>query len=197
MKSITLIALSALALASQATAQNTTESEKLFYSAPIGATVWNAGSPAIISWTNSCKDQANTTFPVSLYQQSGTDQVPVPGIPDLGILDCKKPGKLTVQVPVNITQGNNYSILVTYNDVNSTQSFSALFTIQSNITGPVTTTLLPTTTAVPVTTTPSVPTVTTPNKPTGTGTGANQASVLKAGSQAALVIVAAVASMML
>ncbi|KAG0280166.1 hypothetical protein BGZ95_011092 [Linnemannia exigua] len=190
MKSIALIALSALALASQASAQ------LISYSAPIASTVWKAGSPATISWTNSCSPvEGNTTFPVYLNQQVGQYQEPVPGIPELGYLDCKKAGKLTVQVPANLTQGNNYSILVT----NGNQSYSALFTIQSNITGPVTTTTLttplPTTTVAPVTTTPVAPTVTTPNKPTGTGT--NQAAVLKAGSQAALVIVAAVASMML
>ncbi|KAF9899906.1 hypothetical protein EC991_008150 [Linnemannia zychae] len=180
-------ALSTIALASQAAAQ------LIAYSAPIQATVWNAGSPATISWTNSCNlVEGNTTFPVYLNQQVGQYQVQVPGIPELGYLDCKKPGKITVQVPVNITQGNNYSILVTNG---GNQSYSALFTIQSNITGPVTTTttLLPTTTVAPTTTTLPA-TVTTPSKPSITP---NNAAVLKAGSQAALVIVAAVASMML
>ncbi|KAF9127863.1 hypothetical protein BGW39_005499 [Mortierella sp. 14UC] len=184
----TIAALSTLAFASQAAAQ------LIAYSAPIGATIWTAGSPATISWTNSCNlVEGNTTFPVYLNQQVGQYQVQVPGLPELGYLDCKKAGKITIQVPVNITQGNNYSILVTNG---GNQSYSALFTIQSNITGPVTTTtttLLPTTVAPTTSTVAS--TVTTPPSPSGTLN--NNAAVLKAGSQAALVIVAAVASMML
>ncbi|KAK3816948.1 MAG: hypothetical protein JOS17DRAFT_778594 [Linnemannia elongata] len=194
MKSFALIALSTLALASQTTAQ------LISYSAPIGATQWTAGQPATISWTNSCTDVVgNTTFPVYLNQQVGQYQVQVPGIPELGYLDCKKPGKITVQVPATLPQGNAYSILVTNG---GNQSYSALFTILSTIPGSTTsalpttttTTLPPVSTATTVspTTTTSVPTVsTTPsNKP-------NQAGALKTGSQVAFVVVAAVASLLL
>jgi hypothetical protein len=188
-----VVALSTLALASQAAAQ------LISYSAPISATIWTAGKPATISWTNSCNQvQGNTTFPVYLNHQVGTFQVQVPGIPELGYLDCKRAGKITVQVPA-VPQGNVYSILVTNG---GNQSYSALFTINSDIPGanttiPTATTAMTTTTVAPTTmisTTTSAPlSTTTPNKPVTT----NQAGALKAGSQVALVIVAAVASMML
>ncbi|KAG0289286.1 hypothetical protein BGZ96_007121 [Linnemannia gamsii] len=191
MKSIAIVALSTLALASQVAAQI------LSYSAPIAATQWTAGKPATISWTNSCGPvDGNTTFPVTLNQQVGLYQVQVPGIPELGYLDCKKPGKITIQVPATIPQGNAYSILVT----NGNQSYSALFTILSTIPGsttvplPTTTvapvTTAPTTSVAPITTTSSTTPSTTPNKP-------NHAGALKVGSQAALVVVAAVASLLL
>src|SRR5690242_3619534 len=103
----------------------------------------SAGQPATISWTNSCNEiVGNTTFPVYLNQQVGLYQVQVPGIPELGYLDCKKPGKITVQVPATLPQGNAYSILVTNG---GNQSYSALFTILSTIPGS-TTSALPTTT---------------------------------------------------
>ncbi|KAF8943911.1 hypothetical protein BGZ47_004906 [Haplosporangium gracile] len=191
MKSIALIALSTLALASQATAQ------LIAYSAPIAATQWTAGKPATISWTNSCNQVVgNTTFPVYLNQQVGTYQVQVPGIPELGYLDCKKAGKITVQVPATLPQGNAYSILVTNG---GNQSYSALFTILSTIPGS-TTSALPTTTLPPVTTTTVAPITTTSAPPTVTTTPPtkpNQAGALKTGSQVAFVVVAAVASLLL
>ncbi|KAF9545541.1 hypothetical protein EC957_010850 [Mortierella hygrophila] len=194
MKSIALITLSTLALVSQATAQ------LLSYSAPISATQWTAGKSATISWTNSCSDVVgNTTFPVYLNQQVGLYQVQVPGIPELGYLDCKKAGKITVQVPATLPQGSDYSILVTNG---GNQSYSALFTILSTIPGS-TTSALPTTTMAPVTTV-----ATTTVAPTTTASAAaavtttpstkpNQAGALKTGSQVAFVVVAAVASLLL
>jgi hypothetical protein len=140
----------------------------------------------------------NTTFPVYLNQQVGQFQVQVPGIPELGYLDCKKPGKITVQVPATIPQGNAYSILVT----NGNQSYSALFTINSNIPGsttmplPTTTTLPPVMTA-PTTTVAPITSSTTAANPSATPNKPNHAGALKAGSQAALVIVAAAASLLL
>ncbi|KAF9134249.1 hypothetical protein BGX30_011999 [Mortierella sp. GBA39] len=194
MKSIALIALSTLALVSQATAQ------LIAYSAPISATQWTAGKSATISWTNSCTDVVgNTTFPVYLNQQVGLYQVQVPGIPELGYLDCKKAGKITVLVPATLPQGSGYSILVTNG---GNQSYSALFTILSTIPGS-TTSALPTTTMAPATTiattaattttvavAATVTTTPTPTKP-------NQAGALKTGSQVAFVVVAAVASLLL
>ncbi|KAF9143861.1 hypothetical protein BG015_000281 [Linnemannia schmuckeri] len=195
MKSIAIIALSTLALASQATAQ------LISYSAPIAATQWTAGQPATISWTNSCNQVVgNTTFPVYLNQQVGQYQVQVPGIPELGYLDCKKPGKITVQVPATLPQGSAYSILVTNG---GNQSYSALFTILSTIPGS-TTSALPTSTLPPVTTTTTAtaaPITTTAARPTVTTTPPttkpNQAGALKTGSQVAFVVVAAVASLLL
>ncbi|KAK5823617.1 hypothetical protein F5H01DRAFT_363280 [Linnemannia elongata] len=192
MKSFAFVALSTLALVSQTTAQ------LIAYSAPIGATQWTAGQPATISWTNSCNEiVGNTTFPVYLNQQVGLYQVQVPGIPELGYLDCKKPGKITVQVPATLPQGNAYSILVTNG---GNQSYSALFTILSTIPGS-TTSALPTTTLAPVTTTTTVaPITTTSATTTATATPTtkpNQAGSLKTGSQVAFVVVAAVASLLL
>ncbi|KAG9071554.1 hypothetical protein KI688_005766 [Linnemannia hyalina] len=193
MKSIALITLSTLALVSQATAQI------LAYSAPISATQWTAGKSATISWTNSCNEVVgNTTFPVYLNQQVGLYQVQVPGIPELGYLDCKKAGKITVLVPATIPQGNDYSILVTNG---GNQSYSALFTILSTIPGS-TTLALPTTTVAAVTTTATTvpPTKTASAAPVVTTTPPttpNQAGALKTGSQVAFVVVAAVASLLL
>ncbi|KAG0061689.1 hypothetical protein BKA57DRAFT_500594 [Linnemannia elongata] len=192
MKSFAFVALSTLALVSQTTAQ------LIAYSAPISATQWTAGQPATISWTNSCNEiVGNTTFPVYLNQQVGLYQVQVPGIPELGYLDCKKPGKITVQVPATLPQGNAYSILVTNG---GNQSYSALFTILSTIPGS-TTSALPTTTLAPVTTTTTVaPITTTSATTTATATPTtkpNQAGSLKTGSQVAFVVVAAVASLLL
>ncbi|KAF9097761.1 hypothetical protein BGX23_008022 [Mortierella sp. AD031] len=190
---IAIIALSTFALASQATAQ------MIAYSLPVASTIWTAGKSAQISWTNSCNSTTgNTTFPVYLQEQQGQFQVPVPGLPELGFLNCIKPGKITVQVPLNITSGIAYSILVANGDV---LSYSALFTIKSDIPGTTTsmttTTLAPATTLAPTTTASAImtvaPTTLAPPKPTGN----TAAGALKAGSQAALVIVAAVASMML
>ncbi|KAF9289845.1 hypothetical protein BGZ88_007593 [Linnemannia elongata] len=192
MKSFAFVALSTLALVSQTTAQ------LIAYSAPISATQWTAGQPATISWTNSCNEiVGNTTFPVYLNQQVGLYQVQVPGIPELGYLDCKKPGKITVQVPATLPQGNAYSILVTNG---GNQSYSALFTILSTIPGS-TTSALPTTTLAPITTTTTVaPITTTSATTTATATPTtkpNQAGSLKTGSQVAFVVVAAVASLLL
>ncbi|KAF9341213.1 hypothetical protein BGZ91_010346 [Linnemannia elongata] len=192
MKSFAFVALSTLALVSQATAQ------LIAYSAPISATQWTAGQPATISWTNSCNEiVGNTTFPVYLNQQVGLYQVQVPGIPELGYLDCKKPGKITVQVPATLPQGNAYSILVTNG---GNQSYSALFTILSTIPGS-TTSALPTTTLAPVTTTTTVAPITTTSATTTATTTPttkpNQAGSLKTGSQVAFVVVAAVASLLL
>ncbi|KAG0278373.1 hypothetical protein BGZ95_004160 [Linnemannia exigua] len=143
---IAFIALSALASTFQTNAQLIT------YSAPISSTQWTAGQPATISWTNSCNQVVgNTTFPVYLHHQVGQYQVQVPGIPELGYLDCKNPGKITIQVPATLPQGNAYSILVVNGGV---QSFSALITILSTIPG--STSALPTTTLLPVTTTTTI-----------------------------------------
>ncbi|KAK3823776.1 MAG: hypothetical protein JOS17DRAFT_777160 [Linnemannia elongata] len=201
MKFVALITLSTLAFVSQVTAQI------IAFSSPITGTQWTAGQPATISWTNSCNQVVgNTTFPVYLNHQVGQFQARVPGISELGYLDCKSPGSITIQVPATIPQGNDYSILVTDG---GTQSYSPMFTILSSVppgstsSGMPTSTMLSTTmssvttattatTVGPRTTTSAPPTVTTTSP-----TMPNQAAALKTGSQVAFVVVAAVASLLL
>ncbi|KAG0207188.1 hypothetical protein BGX28_001526 [Mortierella sp. GBA30] len=185
------IALSALALASQVSAV------LISYSQPIAATQWTAGKSATVSWSNSCNDiQGNTTFPITLNEEVNTLQVEVPGVGPIGYLDCKKAGSTTVQIPATLPQGIKYSILVTNG---GNQSYSALFTILSTVPGPNTTTT--TTTALPMTTSAAVTaTISSPasvTSSTSVPTNSNNAGALKAGSTVALVIVAAVGSLML
>ncbi|KAF9315280.1 hypothetical protein BG003_003192 [Podila horticola] len=182
--------VAAVAMASSVSAQT------LFYSQPIAATQWTAGKTATVSWTNSCTDVVgNTTFPITLNEQAGLYQVEVPGIGPIGYLNCAKAGSTTVNVPATIPQGNTYSILV---NNGGNQSYSAHFTILSTIPGnTTTTTVLPTTTAVTTTATTPLTTVTTTTTGTAKPTPSSHAGALKAGSTAALVVLAAVASMML
>lgn len=194
MKSFTIIALSALALASQVSAQ------LISYSEPVSATQWTAGQGATVAWTNSCDDvSGNTTFPITLNYQVGTLQVQVPNTDAIGQLDCSKPGSTKVQVPSGIPQGSTYSILVVDG---GNQSYSAQFTILSTVPPlstsaplPTTTAAAPTTVSLPTAATTGLPTVTAPTNtpaPTNAAMGA-----LKAGSTAALVVVAAMASFLL
>ncbi|KAG0347086.1 hypothetical protein BG004_000146 [Podila humilis] len=192
-KSLITFAAAALAVASSVSAQT------LFYSQPIAATQWTAGKSATVSWTNKCTDVVgNTTFPITLNQQSGIYQVEVPGVGPIGYLNCAKAGSTTVQIPATIPQGNTYSILV----VNGgNQSYSSHFTILSTIPGSTTattttTTALPTTTTTPSVTTTTQTTTTTTGAPSPSSTGSG-AVALKAGSTVALVVLSAVASMML
>ncbi|KAF9393500.1 hypothetical protein CPC16_001866 [Podila verticillata] len=160
--------VAAIAMASSVSAQT------LFYSQPIAATQWTAGKPATVSWTNTCSDVVgNTTFPISLNQQSGLYQVEVPGVNPIGYLNCAKAG--------------------------STTSYSAMFTILSTVPGVNTTTALPTPTSTTATSTAATTSLTTVTTTTGpaTPTSTSHAGALKAGSTAALVVLAAVASMML
>ncbi|KAF9086625.1 hypothetical protein BGX27_003148 [Mortierella sp. AM989] len=193
MKSFTAVTIATLALASHASAQ------LLSYSEPISSSLWTAGNNATVSWTNACTDaKGNTTYPITLNHQVGMYQVQVPNTGVIGTLDCSEPGSTTVAVPM-VPQGSTYSILVTNS---GNQSYSALFTINSSIPGSNTTTPATTisaTTTASATTTTARSTVSLP--PTTTGgakpTDQNHAGALKAGSTAALVIVAAVASLML
>ncbi|KAF9024463.1 hypothetical protein BGZ52_010887 [Haplosporangium bisporale] len=183
--------VAAIAMASSVSAQT------LFYSQPIAATQWTAGKPATVSWTNTCSDVVgNTTFPISLNQQSGLYQVEVPGVNPIGYLNCAKAGSTTVNIPATIPQGNTYSILVVDG---GNQSYSAMFTILSTVPGVNTTTALPTPTSTTATSTAATTSLTTVTTTTGpaTPTSTSHAGALKAGSTAALVVLAAVASMML
>ncbi|KAF9181046.1 hypothetical protein BGZ51_005706 [Haplosporangium sp. Z 767] len=202
MKSFTAIAISVLALASQATAQ------MISYSQPVTGTQWTAGKPNTVSWINKCPDTytGNKTLPITLNQQVNGLQVPVPGTGTIGYLDCSEGSSTTVDIPASVPSGNTYSILTVYNGV---QSYSALFTIVSTIPGPSTTagnisstTIAPTTTTAAPTTTLTTTAVTSSVRPTVTTTTTatpspiNSAGMLNAGSTIALAIVAAVASLM-
>ncbi|KAG0055414.1 hypothetical protein BGZ83_008687 [Gryganskiella cystojenkinii] len=197
----TLLAVTAVAsIASVATANGL-----LSYGAPIQATVWTAGSTQTVSWTNDCSDLPKTTFPIVLQQEQGTVQVPVPGLAPLGNLDCSSSGSIDVQVPATLPSGNTYSILVVNGDV---QSYSAHFTI-NNPNAPASTSApaVTTTSGAPssvsnTASASSLPTVKTNGTaiPTVTSTAGakptNGAGALKAGSTAALVVVAAVGLML-
>ncbi|KAF9961420.1 hypothetical protein BGZ72_003677 [Mortierella alpina] len=189
-KSTALLAFAASAMASIATA------EMLHYGSPIEATVWTAGKTGTVSWTNDCSDLPNTTFPINLNHQVGTLQVQVPGLAPIGTLDCSSPGSATVQVPATIPQGSTYSILVVNGNE---QSYSALFTINSSIPagGANTTTPSASASAAPSSTASGtkvslLPTASGTPKPSPASAG----SALKAGSTAALVVVAAVGLML-
>ncbi|KAF9585232.1 hypothetical protein BGW38_003296, partial [Lunasporangiospora selenospora] len=124
-----ILAASAAVLAS---AQNNTAG-MLSYGTPVVGTTWDSGKTAPVTWSNDCADSnsTNKTFPISLNRQQGQFQVPL-NIPPIGFLDCSEPGTTTVQVPA-VPSGAGYSILVTIGGI---QSYSALFTIRSNITDP-------------------------------------------------------------
>ncbi|KAG0246839.1 hypothetical protein B0O80DRAFT_453128 [Mortierella sp. GBAus27b] len=195
MKSLSVAALVALSVASQAAAQ------VLYYTSPTSVTTWTAGSTATVSWNNTCSDvSGSTSFPIYLNYQQGGLQVAYPGIDPLGTLDCSSAGSTQVTVPM-VPAGNTYSILVTDG---STQSYSSLFTINSTI--PATTTSAASTTVASTTSAAStsasaasttLPSVTKASATATPTTNPNNAATLKAGSTAALVIVAAVASLML
>ncbi|KAF9416103.1 hypothetical protein BGZ76_004709 [Entomortierella beljakovae] len=204
MKSFTAAAIATLALASHVSAQ------LISFSQPISSTVWTAGETGTVSWSNACADPAskNNTYPITLNYQVGQFQVQVPNTGHIGFVDCTKAGTTSVKVPL-VPQGSTYSILVVNGAV---QSYSAQFTINSSIPGntttgttatATTTTAMTTTTAVTTSTTgttsPSLTTVTSAptTSVTGQPTNSNNAGALKAGSTAALFIVAAVASLML
>ncbi|KAG0014478.1 hypothetical protein BGZ81_000431 [Podila clonocystis] len=187
---ITLLAVSAIA--SVALAQSTVD--PLEFGAPVASTVWTAGTTATVAWNNECDLPAgtNTTFPITLNLQVNGLQQPVAGGP-IGTLDCSKKGSTTVQVP-NVPSGEVYSILASPGGV---LSYSALFKIVGAAAN--TTTVAPTSASATPTGnsttsgTKTLPAVTqSPTKPADSAAGA-----LKAGSTAALVVLAGVASMML
>ncbi|KAK3818953.1 MAG: hypothetical protein J3Q66DRAFT_338937 [Benniella sp.] len=194
MKSFAVVALAALSFASQ------TAAEILFFTSPINTTVWTAGQKGTVSWSNDCAAlPGNHTFPIFLNQQSAAgQQVPVPGATDaIGYLDCSDAGSTSVTVPM-VPAGSLYSVYVANG---ADQSYSALFKIESTIVA--TSASGAASSAVPTATSASAsasvsasirPVTTTTPKPSTTP---NHAGSLKAGSTAALVIVAAVASLML
>ncbi|KAG0086628.1 hypothetical protein BGZ92_008007, partial [Podila epicladia] len=77
MKSIAFIAAAA-AVATVSAQSAGADEGRLFYSAPIGSTVWTAGKNETVSWTNVCKAQNTGPLDIVLYlgtgAKNGTEQ---------------------------------------------------------------------------------------------------------------------------
>ncbi|KAF9963037.1 hypothetical protein BGZ70_007713 [Mortierella alpina] len=187
------IAIAAAVAISAVSAQ--VDEGRLFYSEPIGATVWTAGKNHTVSWTNACKDINTGKLDIVLYlgtPTSGTEQVRVPNMDAIGTLDCVHAKSAIVNLPANLTSSDKYSIHV---DTAPLQSYSARFTIKG---------IEPVPSASPVAATSAgaaVPTAaTTPAAPgatTGNSTKGNAAGSLKTLGSAAALLAAAVGSMLL
>ncbi|KAF9956934.1 hypothetical protein BGZ72_002347 [Mortierella alpina] len=123
------IAIAAAAAISTVAAQ--VDEGRLFYSEPIGATVWTAGKNHTVSWTNVCKENnKGKMLDIVLYlgtATSGTEQVRVPNMNAIGTLDCFAKKSAIVNLPANLTTSDKYSIHV---DTEPLQSYSARFTIK-------------------------------------------------------------------
>jgi len=185
-------------LAAFAAVASVASADQLAWSAPITSTVWTAGSSQTVSWTNDCSDLSNTTYPIILQEQQGANQVPVSGLAPIGTLDCNSAGSSPVQIPATLPTGTTYSILVTNGDG---LSYSAQFTI--NGVNPTTAAASTTAAATATATATTAATASGAKNATASATGTSAspkptsgAGALKAGSTAALVIVAAVALML-
>ncbi|KAF9988840.1 hypothetical protein BGZ75_008466 [Mortierella antarctica] len=186
------IAVAAAVAISAVTAQ--VDEGRLFYSEPIGATVWTAGKNQTVSWTNVCNKVNTGKLDIVLYlgtATSGTEQVRVPNMDAIGTLDCLNSKSAIVNLPANLTSSDKYSIHV---DTEPLQSYSARFTIKG---------LEPVTSANPATATSAatVPSAgagqTTAAPPQATGNQGNAAGSLKTLGSAAALLAAAVGSMLL
>ncbi|KAF9928366.1 hypothetical protein FBU30_002404 [Linnemannia zychae] len=141
MKATTAL-LSVLASASVVLAQSPGADEgRLYYTEPTSATVWTAGTNATVSWSNVCKPENTGDLDIVLYigtgNKNGTEQVRVPNIASIGVLNCLKSKTATVFLPANLTTSDKYAIHV---DTEPLQSYSSPFTIKG-IDPPVTTTV--------------------------------------------------------
>ncbi|KAF9125560.1 hypothetical protein BG015_004870 [Linnemannia schmuckeri] len=163
MKSTTALLSVLAASASVVLAQSPGADEgRLYYTEPTSATIWTAGTNATVSWSNVCKPENTGDLEIVLYigtgGANGTEQVRVPGIANIGVLNCLKSKSATVFLPANLTTSNKYAIHV---DTEPLQSYSSPFSIKG-IDPPVTTTAAP---VAPTTTGAAVP-------PTGASTTA-------------------------
>ncbi|KAF9575857.1 hypothetical protein EC968_001240 [Mortierella alpina] len=168
---------------------------RLFYSEPIGATVWTAGKNHTVSWTNVCNKMNTGKLNIVLYlgtATSGTEQVRVPNMDAIGTLDCVNTKSAIVNLPANLTTSDKYSIHV---DTEPLQSYSARFTIKGI--DPVTTP----SPAAPSAAVPSAgadkPSAPAPQTTSGNSTQGNAAGSLKTLGSAAALLAAAVGSMLL
>ncbi|KAF9334510.1 hypothetical protein BG006_002020 [Podila minutissima] len=188
----TFALLAVSAIASVALAQ--VAIDPIEFGAPVASTVWTAGTSATVAWNNDCSDLGtNLTFPITLNEQINGLQQPVGGGP-IGTLDCSKKGSTTVQVP-NVPTGEFYSVLVSPGGV---LSYSALFKIVGAAANTTSAAPIASATATPTGKSTASGSKTLPTvSQTPTKTPDSAAGALKAGSTAALVVLAGVASMML
>ncbi|KAF9125369.1 hypothetical protein BGW39_007446 [Mortierella sp. 14UC] len=148
MKSTTAFLSVLAASASVVLAQSPGADEgRLYYTEPTTATTWTAGTNATVSWSNVCKPENTGDLIISLYigtgAANGTAQDPVPGMSNIGTLNCLKSKTTTVFLPANLTTSNRYAIHV---DTKPYQSYSSPFSIKG-IDPPVTATIAPPTTS--------------------------------------------------
>ncbi|KAF9901495.1 hypothetical protein EC991_006070 [Linnemannia zychae] len=145
MKSTTALLSVLAASASVVLAQSTGADEgRLYYTEPTSVTTWTAGTNATVSWSNVCKPENTGDLAIVLYigtgAANGTEQIRVPGISNIGTLNCLKSKSATVFLPANLTTSNRYAIHV---DTEPLQSYSSPFSIKG-IDPPVTPSVAPT-----------------------------------------------------
>ncbi|KAF9362277.1 hypothetical protein BGX34_006484 [Mortierella sp. NVP85] len=127
----TLAIAAAVTLASAVAAQ---DEGRLWYTEPVGTTVWTAGSEQTVSWQKHCSSENPDDLRVSLYHGGAAEnvQVLVPGIGDIGTINCKKSLSGKVKLPDNLETGKTYSIHISTEPL---QSYSARFTINGKAPG--------------------------------------------------------------
>ncbi|KAG0259569.1 hypothetical protein BG011_002554 [Mortierella polycephala] len=129
MKFLTILAAVAI---SAVAAQTETESKgRLYYTEPVGATVWTAGQNHTVSWSNECDPLSYGKLHIALYLgtggKEGTEQALVPGVDAIGTVDCEGSQTATVFLPATLVTSDKYSIHVS---TKPDQSYSAQFTIK-------------------------------------------------------------------
>ncbi|KAF9542698.1 hypothetical protein EC957_001753 [Mortierella hygrophila] len=144
MKSTTALLSVLAASASVVLAQSPGADEgRLYYTEPTTATTWTAGANATVAWSNVCNSKNTGDLAIVLYigtgGANGTEQVRVPGIANIGTLNCLKSKTAIVNLPANLTTSDKYAIHV---DTEPYQSYSSPFSIKG-IDPPVTTTVAP------------------------------------------------------
>ncbi|KAG0317977.1 hypothetical protein BGZ99_005934 [Dissophora globulifera] len=156
MKSAIIFAIVAISAIAAQSGGSKSDDGRLFYSEPIRATIWEAGKTQTVSWTNVCKPENKGDLDIVLYLGSGnlngTEQIRVPNLSPIGILNCLKSKSATVTLPANLTTSDMYAIHV---DTEPLQSYSSPFTIKG-ISPPVTSAVPTSSATVPVAS-PSAP----------------------------------------
>ncbi|KAK3828383.1 MAG: hypothetical protein J3Q66DRAFT_322523 [Benniella sp.] len=127
----TLAIAAAVTLASAVAAQ---DEGRLWYTEPVGTTVWTAGSEQTVSWQKHCSSSNSDSLRVALYHGGAAEnvQVLVPGIGDIGTINCKTSLSGKVKLPENLETGKTYSIHISTEPL---QSYSARFTINGKAPG--------------------------------------------------------------
>ncbi|KAF9191516.1 hypothetical protein BGZ51_007230 [Haplosporangium sp. Z 767] len=118
-------------VAISAVAAQTESRGRLYYTEPVGATVWTAGQNHTVSWSNKCDPESYGKLNIALYLgtggKEGTEQVLVPGIEAIGTVDCENSQTATVFLPATLVSSDKYSIHVS---TKPDQSYSAQFTVK-------------------------------------------------------------------